>query len=60
MTVQCRNELFFLLAQVVNGLSGDVAEGQRIVLPCGRLLTYITAFDAGLLTKAAAVSAPGG
>ncbi|CAL8472294.1 g11836 [Coccomyxa elongata] len=45
------------IMQAINGLSGDVAAGQNIMLPCGRVLTYITAYNAGLLTKAAAVSA---
>ena len=48
-----------MLAQEVNGLSGDVAPGETIMLPCGRLLTYINAFDLGLVTKAAAVNTAG-
>ena len=40
------------LVQAANGLSGDVAPGQTIMLPCGRLLSHISAYNVGLLTKA--------
>ena len=39
--------------QAINDLpGGDVAPGQTIMLPCGRVLSYISAYNAGLLTKA--------
>ncbi|BDA47253.1 hypothetical protein COCOBI_10-0990 [Coccomyxa sp. Obi] len=47
-------------ARAANGLSGDVAPGQTIMLPCGRLLSYISAYNAGLITKAGAVNANAG
>ncbi len=49
-----------MLAQAVNGLPGDVAPGQTIMLPCGRVLTYVTAYNTGLLTRTAAVKAAAG
>ncbi|CAL8472293.1 g11835 [Coccomyxa elongata] len=40
--------------QAINDLpSGTVTPGQSIMLPCGRVLSYITAHNAGLLTNAA-------
>jgi hypothetical protein len=49
-----------LLLQYANGLpSASVAPGQTIMLPCGRLLSYINAYNVGLLTKATAATAAG-
>ena len=53
-------EFLFLLVQAVNGLSDEVGPGQTIMLPCGRVLTYVTAYNAGLLTRTAAVKAAAG
>ncbi|BDA47250.1 hypothetical protein COCOBI_10-0960 [Coccomyxa sp. Obi] len=44
----------------VNSLSGDVVPGQTIMLPCGRLLTYIDAYNVGAITKAATINAVAG
>ncbi|BDA47255.1 hypothetical protein COCOBI_10-1010 [Coccomyxa sp. Obi] len=46
--------------RAVNGLPGDVAPGQTIMLPCGRLLTYINAYNVGAISKAAAINAVNG
>ncbi len=47
-----RQHGFFV--QAINDLpSGTVKPGQSIMLPCGRVLSYITAYNAGLLTNVA-------
>ncbi|BDA47254.1 hypothetical protein COCOBI_10-1000 [Coccomyxa sp. Obi] len=43
-----------------NGLSGDVAPGQTIMLPCGRLLSYINAYNVGAIAKGDAINAAAG